>query len=121
MTIESSGNSGMDTLRPCAMLPANAMSAAPLLSVIVVCQHPAPLLEVTFASLAAQRFVQPEVVVLARGSNDSAAGWLAANPDRYAALVHAGADDTLAAGLNAALPSAHGEWVLILQAGDRLV
>jgi glycosyltransferase involved in cell wall biosynthesis len=80
------------------MLAANAMSTAPLLSLIVVCRERGPRLEVTLASIAEQRHVQPEIVV-----------------------VDCGATETEAVAFNQGLARAHGEWVLFLRAGDRLV
>lgn len=56
------------------------------------------VLDATLASLAEQRFVQPEIIVAEQRPAD-----------------------TLAMALNAALASAHGDWVLFLQAGDRIV
>jgi hypothetical protein len=80
------------------MLAANAMSTAPSLSVIVVCPDRGPRTEATLASIAQQRFVQPEVIVVDR---------------------HAGESDAVA--WNAGLVQAQGDWVLLLRAGDRLV
>jgi glycosyltransferase involved in cell wall biosynthesis len=80
------------------MLAANAMSAAPFLSIVIVCRERGPRLDTTLASIADQRFVQPELLVVDQGANE-----------------------TPAVALNTGLARAHGDWVLFLQAGDRMV
>lgn len=77
------------------MLPANAMSATPLLSVILTCRERGPALEATQASLAEQRAVDPEIIVA-----DQRGG------------------ETLGAARNPALARARGDWILFLEAGE---
>jgi glycosyltransferase involved in cell wall biosynthesis len=74
------------------------MSAPPSLSVIVTCHERGPALAITLASVADQRFVQPQVLVAEHRAGEAPA-----------------------VALNAALVSAQGDWVLFLAAGDRVV
>src|SRR5450631_848132 len=84
---DSSGNSGVDTRRRCAMLAANAMSAAPSFSVIVACKNPGQRLAAALASVWDQLHVAPELIVIDGGSTDGTRDWLAAQRPRLAALV----------------------------------
>jgi len=97
------------------------MSAQPpLLSVIVVSRNPGPLLAATLASVWEQRWTEPELIVVDGGSTDGTREWLAARRDQLAALIAspaAGIGDAL----NQGVAAAHGEWLLFLGAGDRLV
>src|SRR2546423_2050105 len=97
------------------------MSAAPPLSLIVGTRNPGPLLAVTLASIAQQRFVAPELIVVDRGSTDGTAPWLEANRARFATVVAVAPGPTLPTAWNTGLAAAQGDWVLFLEAGDRLV
>src|SRR2546423_12131693 len=95
------------------------MSAAPPLSLIVGTRNPGPLLAVTLASIAQQRFVAPELIVVDRGSTDGTAPWLEANRARFATVVAVAPGPTLPTAWNTGLAAAQGDWVLFLEAGDR--
>jgi glycosyltransferase involved in cell wall biosynthesis len=119
MMIESSGNSGMDTPRRWAMLFWNAMSAAPTLSVIVVCKNPGARLHATLASVWAQSGIAGELIAIDGGSTDGSRDWLESQRERIATLVSkpdAGVYDAM----NKGLAAARGEWVIFLGADDRL-
>lgn len=102
------------------MLPANAMSAAPTLSVIVVCKNPGPALPVALASVWEQRSVAVELIVIDGGSTDGSREWLETQRPRLAALVSE-PDDGVYHAMNKGIALARGEWVLFLGADDRLV
>src|SRR4051812_6011586 len=87
MMMERSGDSGMDTRRRCAMLAANAMSAAPTISVIVACKNPGPRLLVALTSVWEQRHLQPELIVIDGGSTDGSRELLEAQRSRLTAWV----------------------------------
>jgi glycosyltransferase involved in cell wall biosynthesis len=117
--MESSGNSGMDTPRRWAMLFWNAMSAAPTLSVIVVCKNPGARLHATLASVWSQSEVTGELIVIDGGSTDGSREWLGSQRERLATLVSepdAGVYDAM----NKGLAAARGAWVIFLGADDRL-
>jgi putative colanic acid biosynthesis glycosyltransferase len=102
------------------MLAANAMSAAPTLSVIVVCKDPGPSLAAALASVWAQRSVATELIVVDGGSTDGSRAWLEAHQPRLAALV-CETDQGVYDAMNKGIALARGEWVLFLGADDRLV
>jgi putative colanic acid biosynthesis glycosyltransferase len=102
------------------MLAPNAMSAAPSISVIVVCKNPGARLHAALASVWEQRWAEPELVVIDGASTDGSREWLEAQRARSATLVSepdAGVYDAM----NKGVAAAHGEWVLFLGAEDRLV
>jgi len=101
------------------MLAANAMSATPLLSVIVVCKNPGPRLHAALASVWEQRWVEPELIVVDGGSTDGTREWLEARRERLATLVSE-PDAGIYNAMNQGIAAAHGEWVLFLGADDRL-
>lgn len=103
------------------MLGPNAMSAAPPFSVIVVSQHSGSRLHATLGSAWEQRWIQPQVIVVDRGSPETTRHWLEAQRARIGGLVFLDEKQSLFEGLNQALALAQGEWVLFLDAGDRLV
>ena len=97
------------------------MSAPPLpFSVIVVCKNPGPRLGAALASVWAQKWVAPELIVIDGGSTDGSREWLESQRSRLAALVSE-PDRGVYDAMNKGLALAHGEWVLFLGADDRLV
>ncbi len=101
------------------MLAANAMSATPTLSVIVVCRNPGPRLADALASVWSQRHVTPELIVIDGGSTDGTRAWLEARRPRLTALVSepdAGVYDAM----NKGVALARHEWLYFLGADDRL-
>ena len=101
------------------MIPPNAMSAAPTLSVIVVCKNPGARLHAALASVWEQRHVQPELIVIDGGSTDGTVAWLEAQRARLACLVSepdAGVYDAM----NKGVARARGDWVYFLGSDDRL-
>jgi putative colanic acid biosynthesis glycosyltransferase len=96
----------------------NAMSAAPLVSLIVVCRNPGPALRAALATAWAQT-AAAEVIVIDGASTDGTAAWLETQRARLGSLVSepdAGVYDAM----NRGLARAHGDWVLFLGADDRL-
>ncbi len=101
------------------MLGANAMSAAPSLSVIVVCKNPGSSLRGALASVWDQQPLAPELIVIDGASTDGSREWLESQRARLATLVSA-PDTGVYDAMNRGLAAAHGEWVLFLGADDRL-
>lgn len=102
------------------MLPANAMSAAPTLSVIVVCKNPGRRLHASLASVWEQCHVQPEIIVIDGASTDGTREWLDAQRARLTTLVSE-PDGGVYEAMNKGVAAAHGEWVLFLGGDDRIV
>lgn len=102
------------------MLAANAMSAAPPLSVIVVCKNPGARLPVALQSIWEQLHVSPDIVVIDGGSTDGTREWLEAHRDRLGTLVSE-PDGGVYEAMNKGVAVARGEWLLFLGADDRLV
>ena len=101
------------------MLAANAMSAAPTISVIVACKNPGPRLPAALASVWEQRHVEPELIVIDGASTDGSREWLEAQRGRIATLVSepdAGVYDAM----NKGIVRARGEWIYFLGTDDRL-
>jgi glycosyltransferase involved in cell wall biosynthesis len=97
------------------------MSApAPLISVIVPCKNAQRALVATLDSLWAQRGLPPEIIVVDGASTDGSVEWLATQRERLSAVVSE-PDRGVYDAMNKGLAHAHGEWVLFLGAGDRLV
>ena len=99
------------------MLRPNAMSAAPTLSVVIVCLNPGPRLPVALASVWAQLHVAPEIIVIDGGSTDGSLAWLESQRDRLAAIVSepdAGVYDAM----NKGVALATGGWVYFLGADE---
>lgn len=101
------------------MLPANAMSAAPNLSVIVVCRNPGPRLATALESVWAQRQVQLELIVIDGASTDGTAAWLDARRARLQVLVSE-PDHGVYDAMNKGVARARGDWVYFLGADDRI-
>jgi glycosyltransferase involved in cell wall biosynthesis len=95
------------------------MSAAPILSVIVVCKNPGSRLPAALASIWEQRHVQPELIVIDGGSTDGTVAWLDARRAQIATLVSE-PDESVYDAMNKGVARARGEWVYFLGADDRL-
>ena len=102
------------------MLSANAMSAAPPLSVILVCKNPGPRLQAALASVWEQLHVRPEIIVIDGASTDGSREWLTAHRARLSAFVSE-PDAGIYAAMNKGVALATGNWILFLGADDRLV
>lgn len=120
MTIERSGNSGVDTRGRCVKLAAKAMPAVPALSLVIACLNPGPRLPTAFASIIKQRWAQPELILVDGGSTDGSRPWLETQRTKMAALLDAPGAAGYAAWAQG-VAAARGDWVLLLDAGDRLV
>ncbi len=102
------------------MLPANAMSAAPPISVIVVCKNPGPRLHAALASVWEQLHVRADLVVIDGGSTDGTREWLESQRARLATLVSE-PDAGIYTAMNKGIAAARGDWIIFLGADDRLV
>lgn len=96
------------------------MSAAPALSVILVCKNPGPRLQAALASVWAQLHIHPEIIVIDGGSTDGSREWLTAQRARLTTLVSE-PDAGLYHAMNQGIALATGAWILFLGADDRLV
>jgi glycosyltransferase involved in cell wall biosynthesis len=96
------------------------MSAAPPISVILVCKNPGARLHAALDSVWAQLHVQPEIIVIDGASTDGSREWLETQRARISTLVSE-PDDGIYAAMNKGIALARGEWVLFLGADDRLV
>ncbi len=94
--------------------------SAPLVTVIVVCRNPGPLLHTALESAWAQHGVACELVVVDGGSTDGTREWLEAQRTRLSALVSE-PDRGVYDAMNKGIAAARGEWVLFLGADDRLM
>jgi putative colanic acid biosynthesis glycosyltransferase len=101
------------------MLPPNAMSAAPPVSVIVVCRNPGDRLPRALASIWEQAPGTADVIVVDGGSTDGTRPWLEARRDRIHVLI-AEPDHGVYDAMNKGVAAARTEWVLFLGADDRL-
>lgn len=100
---------------PATVVAGTLMSAPPAITIIIPCEGPHPLLASTLASLREQRWVTPEIILVNCGP---------VLPEAVLAGVAAcvtAPDDSHASAMNAGLAAAHGEWILFLRPGDRLV
>ncbi|MBI5690674.1 MAG: glycosyltransferase [Verrucomicrobia bacterium] len=95
------------------------MSAAPTLSVIVVCRNPGPRLASALDSVWEQRHVTPEVIVIDGASTDGTVAWLEARRARLGAFVSE-PDGGVYEAMNKGVARATGEWVYFLGSDDRL-
>lgn len=96
------------------------MSAAPPLSVILVCKNPGPRLPAALASVWEQLHVAPEIVVIDGASTDGTREWLESQRARLTVLVSE-PDAGIYDAMNKGVARATGEWVFFLGADDRLV
>lgn len=101
------------------MLWPNAMSAAPPVSVIVVCQNPGPRLHTALASIWEQAPGTADLIVVDGGSTDGTRAWLEARRDRIHVLI-AEPDRGVYDAMNKGVAVARTDWVLFLGADDRL-
>jgi GT2 family glycosyltransferase len=62
-----------------------------------------------------------EVIVVDRSRHDETRAWLETQRARLAAVLLAPPGESAGAALNRGLSAAHGEWLLLLEAGDRVV
>ena len=90
-------------------------ASAPTVSVVVVSWNSARFLEACLASLAAQRGVAMEVLVVDNGSTDGSAGMARAREPR-AKVLELGVNRGFCAANNAGLAMSTGEFVLFLNA-----
>ena len=102
------------------MLAANAMPAAPSISVIVACKNPGDRLHAALASVWDQLHVACELIVIDGASTDGSRPWLESQRMRLAALVSE-PDHGVYDAMNKGVALARGDWVLFLGADDRLV
>lgn len=96
------------------------MSAAPILSVILVCKNPGSRLHAALGSVWEQLHVQPEIIVVDGGSTDGTREWLESRRSRLTALVSE-PDTGVYDAMNKGVALAHGEWIYFLGSDDRLV
>ena len=96
------------------------MSAAPTLSVIIVCKNPGPRLATALASVWSQRHAHPELVVIDGASTDGTREWLEAHRAKIAVLISE-PDHGIYDAMNKGIAAARGDWILFLGADDRLV
>lgn len=96
------------------------MSAAPPLSVILVCKNPGPRLQVALESVWAQRAVQIDLVIVDGGSTDGTRAWLESKRAQIGTLI-AEPDAGIYDAMNKGIARARGDWLLFLGADDRLV
>ena len=97
-----------------------ATTAAPPLSIILVCKNPGPRLHAALASVWEQLHVHPEIIVIDGASTDGSREWLTAQRARLATLISE-PDAGLYHAMNRGVALATGEWLLFLGADDRLV
>ena len=101
------------------MLPANAMSATPSLSVILVCRNPGKSLATALESVWEQRHVPLELIVIDGASTDGTVQWLETQRARLAVCVSE-PDTGVYDAMNKAVARARGEWIYFLGSDDRL-
>ena len=97
-----------------------ATTAAPPLSIILVCKNPGPRLHAALASVWEQLHVHPEIIVIDGASTDGSREWLTSQRTRLATLISE-PDAGLYHAMNRGVALATGEWLLFLGADDRLV
>ncbi len=105
---------------PAATVVAGTLMSAPTaITIIIPCEGPPSLLPPTLASIREQRWIEPEIILVDRAASAHSAPTHPAVPGVAAHLTVPG--DTRATAMNAGLAAAHGEWILFLRPGDRLV
>lgn len=104
--------------RPAALDEVDGDAVRPLISVVIPCYNHARYLEEAIASVRAQSYRPIELVVVDDGSEDDTPAVAAAYPDvRYLRQENRG----LAAARNAGLRASRGEYLVFLDADDRLL
>ena len=101
------------------MLQPNAMSAAPPVSVIVVCHTPGDRLHQALASVWEQTPASADLIVVDGGSTDGTRAWLEARRDRIHFFISE-PDRGVYDAMNKGLAAARTDWILFLGADDRL-
>jgi len=91
----------------------------PLVSVILVCRNPGPVLRPALESIWNQPGEGHEVVVIDGASTDGTREWLETQRARLAALVSE-PDRGIYEAMNKGVAAARGDWVIFLGADDRL-
>ena len=97
-----------------------ATTAAPPLSIILVCKNPGPRLHAALASVWEQHQIHPEIIVIDGASTDGSREWLTSQRARLATLISE-PDAGHYHAMNRGVALATGEWLLFLGADDRLV
>lgn len=101
------------------MLRPNAMSAAPPVSVIVVCRNPGDRLHHALASVWEQLPGSVDLIVVDGGSTDGTRAWLDERRERIHILI-AEPDRGVYDAMNKGVAAARSDWVIFLGADDRL-
>ncbi len=94
--------------------------STPLISVIIVCRNPGPLLRAALESVWTQRNEGGEIVVIDGASTDGTREWLEAQRAQLGALVSE-PDHGVYDAMNKGVARARGDWVIFLGADDRLL
>lgn len=94
--------------------------STPLVSVILVCRNPGPLLPAALASVWTQQGVACEIVVIDGASTDGTREWLEGQRGRLGTLVSE-ADQGVYEAMNKGVAAARGDWLLFLGSDDRLL
>lgn len=94
--------------------------SAPLVSVIVACRNPGPLLHTALASVWAQPDGSCEVIVIDGASIDGTREWLESQRTRLGVLLSE-PDRGVYEAMNKGVAAARGEWIIFLGADDRLL
>ena len=102
------------------MLPPNAMSATPALSVVFACKNSGPRVQPALESFWAQVALDAELIVIDGASTDGTREWLEARRARLATFISE-PDASLHEAFNTGVGRARGEWIIFLGANDRLV
>lgn len=96
------------------------MSAAPTVSVIVVCKNPGARLRVGLETVWQQTKQGAELIVVDGGSTDGTREWLESERSRLHAFISE-PDRGVYDAMNKGVATARSNWVLFLGADDRLV
>ena len=91
-----------------------------LVSVIIVCRNPGPLLRTALESVWAQQGGACEVVVIDGASTDGSREWLESQRARIGTLVSE-PDRGVYDAMNKGVTRARGDWLLFLGSDDRLL
>jgi glycosyltransferase involved in cell wall biosynthesis len=94
--------------------------STPLVTVVIVCRNPGPLLPGALESVWAQKGEDCEIVVIDGTSADGTREWLETQRTRLGALVSE-PDRGVYDAMNKGVARARGDWMLFLGADDRLL